>query len=180
MPLRVLSRLFRQKFLAYLSEAFNNGALHFHGRLETLAERSNWCRLLAKLGSSNWVVYAKPPFGGPTQVLKYLARYTHRVAISNRRLVPLENGKVTFRWKDYIRGNSSPSLVTATPNNNTIDNTKRANTPSPTSQSLGASIRPTLQTQHPHSGAGNNPQSTPRKIVTSGKHSGYNPLCQVT
>jgi hypothetical protein len=111
LPVRVLSRLFRQKFLAYLSEAFNNGALHFHGRLETLAERRNWCRLLAKLGSSDWVVYAKPPFGGPTQVLKYLARYTHRVAISNRRLVSLENGKVTFRWKDYTQGNRSRTMT---------------------------------------------------------------------
>jgi hypothetical protein len=105
LPVRVLSRLFRHKFLAYLSEAFNNGDLCFHGRLETLAERRNWCRLLAKLGSSDWVVYAKPPFGGPTQVLKYLARYTHRVAISNRRLVSFENGKVTFRWKDYAHDN---------------------------------------------------------------------------
>ena len=111
LPVRVLSRLFRQKFLAYLSEAFNNGALHFHGRLEALAERRNWCRLLAKLGSSDWVVYAKPPFGGPTQVLKYLARYTHRVAISNRRLVSLENGKVTFRWKDYANGNRSRTMT---------------------------------------------------------------------
>ena len=111
LPVRVLSRLFRQKFIAYLSEAFNNGDLRFHGRLETLAERKNWCRLMAKLGSSDWVVYAKPPFGGPTQVLKYLARYTHRVAISNRRLVSFENGKVTFRWKDYAQGNRSRTMT---------------------------------------------------------------------
>ena len=111
LPVRVLSRLFRQKFLAYLSEAFNNGDLRFHGRLETLAKRRNWCRLLTKLGSSDWVVYAKPPFGGPTQVLKYLARYTHRVAISNRRLVSLENGKVTFRWKDYAQGNRNRTMT---------------------------------------------------------------------
>ena len=110
LPVRVLSRLFRQKFLAYLSEAFTNGDLCFHGRLETLAERRNWCRLLAKLGSSDWVVYAKPPFGGPTQVLKYLARYTHRVAISNRRLVSFEDGKVTFRWKDYAHGNRNRTM----------------------------------------------------------------------
>ena len=111
LPVRVLSRLFRQKFLAYLSEAFNKGDLCFHGRLETLAERRDWCRLLTKLGSSDWVVYAKPPFGGPTQVLKYLARYTHRVAISNRRLVSLENGKVTFLWKDYAQGNRSRTMT---------------------------------------------------------------------
>ncbi len=111
LPVRVLSRLFRQKFIAYLSEAFNNGDLRFHGRLETLAERKNWCRLMAKLGSSDWVVYAKPPFGGPTQVLKYLARYTHRVAISNRRLVSFETGKVTFRWKDYAEGNRNRTMT---------------------------------------------------------------------
>jgi hypothetical protein len=111
LPVRVLSRLFRQKFLAYLRDAYTNGDLRFHGRLETLAERRNWCRLLSKLGSSDWVVYAKPPFGGPTQVLKYLARYTHRVAISNRRLVSLENGKVTFRWKDYAHGNRSRTMI---------------------------------------------------------------------
>ncbi len=111
LPVRVLSRMFRQKFLAYLREAFNNDDLRFHGMLETLAERRTWCRLLAKLGSSDWVVYAKPPFGGPTQVLKYLARYTHRVAISNRRLVSFENGKVTFRWKDYAHGNRNRTMT---------------------------------------------------------------------
>ena len=111
LPVRVLSRLFRQKFLAYLREAFDNGDLRFHGRLETLAERKNWCRLLAKLGCCDWVVYAKPPFGGPTQVLKYLARYTHRVAISNRRLISFENGKVMFRWKDYAQGNRRRTMT---------------------------------------------------------------------
>ena len=111
LPVRVLSRLFRQKFLAYLRDAYTNGDLRFHGKLETLAERGNWCRLLAKLGSSDLVVYAKPPFGGPTQVLKYLARYTHCVAISNRRLVSLENGKVTFRWKDYAHEDRSRTMT---------------------------------------------------------------------
>jgi hypothetical protein len=111
LPVRVLSRLFRQKFLACLSEAFNNGELRFYGSLETLGEPRNWCRLLAKLGSSDWVVYAKPPFGGPTQVLKYLARYTHRVAISNRRLVSFENDKVTFRWKDYTQENRNRTMT---------------------------------------------------------------------
>jgi hypothetical protein len=110
LPVRVLSRLFRGKFLAYLNEAFEDDTLRFHGTLEALAERKNWCRLLAKLGSSDWVVYAKPPFGGPTQVLKYLARYTHRVAISNRRLLSFENGKETFRWKDYAHGNCNRTM----------------------------------------------------------------------
>ncbi len=111
LPVRVLSQLFRHKFLAHLRDAFDCGSLRFHGKLEELAERKSWCTLLAKLGSSDWVVYAKPPFGGPTQVLKYLARYTHRVAISNQRLVSLENGKVTFRWKDYAQGNRSRTMT---------------------------------------------------------------------
>jgi len=115
LPVRVLSRLYRKKFLACLGEAFNNGELRFCGSLETLAEPRNWCRLLAKLRSSDWVVYAKPPFGGPTQVLKYLARYIHRVAISNRRLVSFEDGKVTFRWKDYAQGNRSRTMTLDAP-----------------------------------------------------------------
>jgi hypothetical protein len=104
LPVRVLSRLFRGKFLAYLRAAFDQGTLVLHGRLERLADGTHWCRLLTELEASDWVVYAKPPFGGPTQVLKYLARYTHRVAISNRRLVSLDDGKVSFRWKDYAKG----------------------------------------------------------------------------
>jgi len=107
----VLSCLFQKKFLAYLKRTFDSGVLRFHGKLETLAERSNWCRLLAKLETNDWVVYVKPPFGGPTQVLKYLARYTHRVAISNRRLVSFENGNVTFRWKDYAHGNRNRTMT---------------------------------------------------------------------
>ena len=105
LPVRVLSRLFRRKFLSALRAAFDRGALGFHGKLESLAECRNWNRLLRDLQARDWVVYAKPPFGGPTQVLKYLARYTHRVAISNQRLVSVHDGKVTFRWKDYAQGN---------------------------------------------------------------------------
>ncbi|MFQ5700119.1 MAG: IS91 family transposase [Myxococcota bacterium] len=105
LPVRVLSRLFRGKLLAYLRKAFDDGKLVLHGRLAQLSDPLAWRRFLDALAATDWVVYAKPPFGGPGQVLKYLARYTHRVAISNSRLVSIENGQVTFRWKDYRRGN---------------------------------------------------------------------------
>jgi hypothetical protein len=111
LPVRVLSRVFRGKFISGLKAAFNAGDLQFHGRLKPLATTAAMMRLLDQSVSKEWVVYAKPPFGGPAQVLKYLARYTHRVAISNRRLLGLEDGKVTFRWKDYAQGNK-PSIMT--------------------------------------------------------------------
>jgi Putative transposase/Transposase zinc-binding domain len=102
-PVKVLSRLFRAKFIAYLQTAFRQGKLGFHGELKSLGEKRNFAQWLKRLAATEWVVYAKPPFGGPRQVLKYLARYTHRVAISNQRLVSLEDGRVTFRWKNYAR-----------------------------------------------------------------------------
>jgi hypothetical protein len=105
LPVRVLSRLFRGKFLAYLREARERGRLKFHGKLLGLQEDAPWRALLRGLSRLEWVVYSKPPFGGPEQVLKYLARYTHRVAISDQRLVSLKDGKVTFRYKDYRCGN---------------------------------------------------------------------------
>ena len=101
LPVRVLSRVFRGKFLTGLQAAFAEGALVLPGRLATLADasaRAAWC---ASLYAKEWVVYAKRPFGGPAQVLKYLARYTHRVAISNARLLDLRDGRVTFRYQDY-------------------------------------------------------------------------------
>ena len=104
LPVRVLSRVFRGKFLALLRAAFDQGKLSFHGQLRALAEAGAFHHRLAAAAHTEWVVYAKPPFGGPEQVLKYLARYTHRVAISNRRLVASEDGAVTFRWKDYAHG----------------------------------------------------------------------------
>jgi hypothetical protein len=110
-PVRVLSRLFRAKFVAYLKAAFRNGKLGFHGELKLLGEKRNFVQWLTKVAGTEWVVYSKPPFGGPRQVLKYLARYTHRVAISNQRLVSLEGGRVTFRWKNYARG-SEPATMT--------------------------------------------------------------------
>jgi hypothetical protein len=101
LPVRVLSRLFRGKFLAFLEEAFQHQDLRLHGQLEELADTRTFQKLIDQLRAKEWVVYAKPPFGGPEQVLKYLARYTHRVAISNHRLLKMENDKVFFHYKDY-------------------------------------------------------------------------------
>jgi hypothetical protein len=101
LPVRVLSRLFRGKFLAGLRAAYAAGRLGLHGRLAALAEPGAFAAWLAPLYGQEWVVYAKPPVGGPAQVLKYLARYTHRVALSNTRLVSLAEGRVTFGYKDY-------------------------------------------------------------------------------
>jgi hypothetical protein len=104
LPVRVLSRLFRSRFLHGLSLLYYSGDLTLEGSLTPVKDPHNWQRLLTDLTASEWVVYAKPPFGGPGQVLKYLARYTHRVAISNRRLVSLTDGKVSFQWTDYAHG----------------------------------------------------------------------------
>jgi hypothetical protein len=111
LSVNVLARLFRRLFLEALARAYEKGQLSFHGTIAYLAEPLAFKRLLASLRAREWWVYAKPPFGGPEQVLAYLGRYTHRVAISNHRLLKLENGQVTFRWKDYARGNQ-PSLMT--------------------------------------------------------------------
>jgi len=111
LPVKVLSRLFRAKFVAYLKNAFRNGELGFHGELKSLGEKRKFVEWLSRIAGTEWVVYAKPPFGGPRQVLKYLARYTHRVAISNQRLVSLENGRVTFRWKNYAHA-GEPATMT--------------------------------------------------------------------
>ena len=111
LPVRVLSRVFRGKFLAMLGNAFERGRLSFHGKLEVLADASEFQRRLTASAQTEWVVYAKPPFGGPEQVLKYLAGYTHRVAISNRRLVALEDGEVKFHWKDYAHGGGQKTMT---------------------------------------------------------------------
>jgi hypothetical protein len=105
LSVRVLSRLFRGKFLALLEHLRAKGKLSFFGRLAPLQERPVWDKLIASLRKTEWVVYSKPPFGGAKHVLKYLARYTHRVAISNRRILSIADGKVRFRWKDYAHGN---------------------------------------------------------------------------
>jgi hypothetical protein len=111
LPVRVLSRLFRGLFLHYIEEACAAGKLTFHGSLQPLADRQNFKTLVKDCRKIEWVVYSKPPFGGPDQVLDYLGRYTHRVAISNDRLVRLEDGKVTFRWKDYRKGNKQKLMT---------------------------------------------------------------------
>ncbi len=104
LSVKVLSRLFRGKFLHYLLEAFKKGKLEFHGQLLDLRSDKAFRAHLAPLYTKEWFVFSKAPFGGPAQVLKYLARYTHRVAISNRRLVSMNNGNVSFLWKDYANG----------------------------------------------------------------------------
>jgi hypothetical protein len=101
LPVRVLSRLFRRLFLDELRAAFDAGQLGFFGALAPLTEPVNFVRRLRELRRMEWVVYAKPPVGGPEQVLAYLGRYTHRVAIANSRLVTVTEEKVAFRWKDY-------------------------------------------------------------------------------
>jgi hypothetical protein len=101
LPVRVLSRLFRRLFLEALQRAFQQGQLQFFSTLKALEDPSAFAAYLEPLRSTEWVVYAKPPFGGPHQVLEYLGRYTHRVAIANQRLLALQDGAVTFRWKDY-------------------------------------------------------------------------------
>lgn len=103
LPVRVLSRLFRRLFLGYLRAAFDSHRLEFHTALAALHGPNAFAAYIAAVASLDWVVYAKPPFGGPDRVLEYLGRYTHRVAIANSRLVAFDDGQVTFRWKDYRR-----------------------------------------------------------------------------
>src|SRR6202161_3004408 len=101
LPVRVLSRLFRRRFLEELAAVHRRGQLRFFGEYAALADPAVFAQWLAPLRVCEWVVYAKRPFAGPEAVLAYLSRYTHRVAISNQRLVALDERGVTFRWKDY-------------------------------------------------------------------------------
>jgi hypothetical protein len=104
LPVRVLSRVFRGKFLSGLRAAFATGQLRLASEPGPPAGREEFEGLVSEAVRTDWVVYAKPPFGGPEVVLKYLARYTHRAAISNHRLLELKDGQVRFRWKDYAHG----------------------------------------------------------------------------
>jgi len=104
-PVRALSQVFRGKYLDALRHAFDAGGLTFAGQTDPLADAGAFTTFLATLRRRNWVVYSKPPFAGPQHVLEYLSRYTHRVAISNERLLGLERGIVRFRWKDRAHGN---------------------------------------------------------------------------
>src|SRR4051812_37794098 len=107
LPVRVLSRMFRGKLLSFLMQSYRRGELCFPGKLTALSAPRAFYSLLGSLRRREGVVYSQPPFGGPEHVLKYLARYTHRVAISNGRLLSLENGQVRFRWRDSRHNNRS-------------------------------------------------------------------------
>jgi hypothetical protein len=110
LPKKVLRRIFRGKFVDALKHAFQNGQLRFEGNLKLLAKPKIFAAWLRPLHRHDWVVYLKPPFGGPEYVLQYLGRYTHRVAISNHRLVSLIDGQVTFRWRDSAHGTKQELL----------------------------------------------------------------------
>ena len=111
LPVGILSRVFQGKFLAGLRSAFDRGVLAWPGRLASLGDPGGRASWWSGLTAKDWVVYAKPPFGGPAQVLKYLARYSHRVAISNARLLQLRDGQVSFRYKDYADDHKDKTLT---------------------------------------------------------------------
>ena len=111
LPVQVLSSLFRGLFLRYLDQAFAAGELNFFSAHRHLHEPAAFQRYLAPAHTTKWVVYAKRPFAGPAQVLDYVGRYTHRVAISNNRLVSMDDGKVSFRWKDYRDDNRQKTMT---------------------------------------------------------------------
>jgi predicted Zn-ribbon and HTH transcriptional regulator len=113
LPVKVLSRLFRGKFVDRLQRAFRKKKLQFPRANATLAQPKLFRRFLRTLFREDWFVYAKPAFGGAPQVLRYLGRYTHRVAISNHRLLAFDGQRVTFRWKDYAHGNQQRQMTLA-------------------------------------------------------------------
>ena len=116
LPVRVLGALFRRLFLTRLLQLHDAGRLAFFGAAAHLADRRAFLRHLSPVRKKRWVVYAKPPFAGPQAVLAYLSRYTHRVAISNRRLIAFDETGVTFRYKDYRRdGAGAPAGHDASP-----------------------------------------------------------------
>ena len=104
LPVKVLSRVFRGKFVAALRRAYARDELDLAGATATLRDPTGWRAFVNGLFDTDWVVYAKPAFGGAAAVLRYLGRYTHRVAISNHRLIAFDGERVTFRWKDYAHG----------------------------------------------------------------------------
>jgi hypothetical protein len=110
LPKKVLAKLFRGKLRAALEDAFAKGQIGFHGQLQHLADPKEFHSFIRQLFRHQWIVHCKRPFGGPEYVLKYLGRYTHRVAISNHRLVSFTNGNVTFRWRDRAHGNVEREL----------------------------------------------------------------------
>ena len=113
LPVRALSRLFRRLFVESMEKAFDAGQLQFFSALEELRDPTAFRRLLGRVRSREWVVYAKKPFAGPQQVLDYVGRYSHRVAISNNRILNIEDGLVTFRYKDYRDGSQQRTMTLA-------------------------------------------------------------------
>jgi hypothetical protein len=111
LPVDALSAVFRAKFAEGLRNAYRDGKLHFPGSLSELRKPKRFAAFVDALFKQKWVVYAKPAFGRPSQVLKYLGRYTHRVAISNHRLLAFDGERVTFRWKDYAHGNKQRKMT---------------------------------------------------------------------
>jgi hypothetical protein len=111
LPVKLLSSVFRDKFVDGLKQAYLAGKLRFYGDCQTLADPEVFGAFMDELSTQDWVVYAKPPFGGPEHVLQYLARYTHRVAISNHRIVSVDDSHVTFRWKDYAHGSQQRTMT---------------------------------------------------------------------
>jgi hypothetical protein len=111
LPVKVLSRIFRGKFIDGLRRAFKNNRLSFYGECLPLENEKSFAEFLRTLYRQDWVVYAKPPFGGPEHVLQYLARYTHRVAISNHRILSVDGTNVTFQWKDYSHHNKQRKMT---------------------------------------------------------------------
>lgn len=112
-PVKVLSRKFRGKFLYYLKKAYFDGSIKCSGNIEPLKDKDVFRQFIDLLYKKEWIVYCKPPFGSAEHVFEYLGRYTHRVAISNNRIVKLENGMVTFKWRDY-KDNNKQKLMTVT------------------------------------------------------------------
>jgi hypothetical protein len=111
LPVRVLSRLFRRLFLEALQHVFDSGKLAFFNAQEPLRDRRAFVQFVDRMKDVDWVVYAKRPFAGPQHVLDYVGRYTHRVAISNNRLLDIENGQVCFEWKDYRAGGQVKTMT---------------------------------------------------------------------
>jgi hypothetical protein len=111
LPVKALSRVFRGKFIEGLRRAFAKDKLSFYGECLHLKNEKSFSEFLRTLFRQEWIVYAKPPFGGPEHVLQYLARYTHRVAISNHRLLSVDETNVTFQWKDYAHHNKHRTMT---------------------------------------------------------------------
>jgi hypothetical protein len=110
----ILSKLFGGKLLDYLKKAYREDKICFHGNADASTPASDFQRVIDQAYAKEWVVYAKKPFAGPQQVLKYLGRYTHRIAISNYRIVDVRDDKVVFKWKDHRDGNKTKLMTLST------------------------------------------------------------------